>query len=410
LPLFLPASLPRGVVVLCASRPVYPHLAWIESQGNVFRIDLADMRWLSSNKEACRELLQVRAAELSPPLEPELVEAAATLAEGNLLYADRLVEWLRSEPVERRRVELLPQGIEAFLTQVWERLRALPKDEFEQGARGLGVLCAAREALPLSALGAAAEWPLADLDARERFLRATRTLLLKEEAPTGGDGEAAYRPYHESFRAFVVQRLDAEVMRGFHARLLDTVAAWPTRESAGAFERRYALRHALAHAVSARAWDKARAHAMDVGFLEAACKGTGTWALENALEGAASALSGVNKESAAGIADVHRSVRAESHWLGLEPDALPRLLYNRLLCAGWEPTRIAEQLRFRDGLPAYRLRLPLRMGNEVERTLMGHTGGVTACAITPDGRRIVSASWDTTLKVWDLDSGRLGAC
>jgi WD40 repeat protein len=37
-------------------------------------------------------------------------------------------------------------------------------------------------------------------------------------------------------------------------------------------------------------------------------------------------------------------------------------------------------------------------------TLEGHTRKVTACAVTPDGGRVVSASWDKTLKVWDLES------
>ena len=35
-------------------------------------------------------------------------------------------------------------------------------------------------------------------------------------------------------------------------------------------------------------------------------------------------------------------------------------------------------------------------------TLAGHTSHVTACAVTPDGRHVVSASSDKTLKVWDL--------
>jgi WD40 repeat protein len=39
------------------------------------------------------------------------------------------------------------------------------------------------------------------------------------------------------------------------------------------------------------------------------------------------------------------------------------------------------------------------------RTLQGHGGWVSAVAVTPDGRRAVSASEDQTLKVWDLDSG-----
>ena len=39
------------------------------------------------------------------------------------------------------------------------------------------------------------------------------------------------------------------------------------------------------------------------------------------------------------------------------------------------------------------------------RTLEGHSSSVYGVAVTPDGKRSVSASWDKTLKVWDLDSG-----
>jgi len=37
--------------------------------------------------------------------------------------------------------------------------------------------------------------------------------------------------------------------------------------------------------------------------------------------------------------------------------------------------------------------------------LQGHTNGVTGVAVTPDGRRAVSASRDHTLRVWDLATG-----
>ena len=40
------------------------------------------------------------------------------------------------------------------------------------------------------------------------------------------------------------------------------------------------------------------------------------------------------------------------------------------------------------------------------RTLRGHTSGVHGCPISADGKFIVSASSDKTLKVWEMQSGK----
>jgi WD40 repeat protein len=39
-------------------------------------------------------------------------------------------------------------------------------------------------------------------------------------------------------------------------------------------------------------------------------------------------------------------------------------------------------------------------------TLEGHSADVLGVAVTPDGKRAVSASHDETLRVWDMDTGR----
>ncbi|MBW4494282.1 MAG: hypothetical protein KME26_14580 [Oscillatoria princeps RMCB-10] len=44
-------------------------------------------------------------------------------------------------------------------------------------------------------------------------------------------------------------------------------------------------------------------------------------------------------------------------------------------------------------------------GDELLRTLTGHTSAVVAVAITPDGQKAVSASDDNTQKIWDLNTG-----
>ena len=42
------------------------------------------------------------------------------------------------------------------------------------------------------------------------------------------------------------------------------------------------------------------------------------------------------------------------------------------------------------------------------RTLKGHRGYVWKVAFSPDGRYLASGSWDSTVKVWDLEGTRIG--
>ena len=41
-------------------------------------------------------------------------------------------------------------------------------------------------------------------------------------------------------------------------------------------------------------------------------------------------------------------------------------------------------------------------GQQIGKPLEGHTGSVLSASFSPDGKRIVSASWDNTLRIWDF--------
>jgi WD40 repeat protein len=49
--------------------------------------------------------------------------------------------------------------------------------------------------------------------------------------------------------------------------------------------------------------------------------------------------------------------------------------------------------------------LDLETGTEV-RKLIGHTQGIRSVCFSPDGTRLLSASYDSTLRIWDVESGK----
>lgn len=104
-----------------------------------------------------------------------------------------------------------------------------------------------------------------------------------------------------------------------------------------------------------------------------------------------------------------RDLGREAHALREGPEILWQQLHNRLQ---WEDEAVQELLAARIdrlGAPGARpwLRTLTRFpeSESLIRTLAGHTNRVGVCAYSPDGRRIVSASTDGTLRVWDAERG-----
>jgi WD40 repeat protein len=103
------------------------------------------------------------------------------------------------------------------------------------------------------------------------------------------------------------------------------------------------------------------------------------------------------------------ALRLSAHMLDREPAQLATQLVGRLLS---QPSSALKEFLQRLGQhPSGPWLRPLReslapAGGPLVRTLAGHTVGVRAVAVTPDGRCAVSASDDETLKVWDLASGQ----
>ncbi|MFO8174459.1 MAG: WD40 repeat domain-containing protein, partial [Longimicrobiales bacterium] len=113
----------------------------------------------------------------------------------------------------------------------------------------------------------------------------------------------------------------------------------------------------------------------------------------------------------AAVAALRRALDREAHVLSHRPDLLWQQLFNRLQWVGGPVSSLVGpefEQRSRPGAsPWLRTRTRFRESETLARTFEGHGWWVTACAFSPDGTRVVSGSWDKTLKVWDSRSGRV---
>jgi WD40 repeat protein len=393
---FLLHALPRGVSFLCASRPKHPYVDRLAARdGGLVRIDLDERASAADNAATVRAFWERAAPPLG--LDARFIDEAVARAGGNLQHAATLRNHLAGLPAERRRVEDIPRGLAALLEKSWQRIAV------DRAARhGLGILCAAREALTLDELAAVAGWTGAEQ--RQSFVGGARELLVETQRP---DGQNEYRLHHDSIRAHIAAALGAGALRAHHAELAQQLASWSPLPDAAA--RRYALRHALIHRAEAADWAGAWRLAADMGFLEAKCRELGAHDVEADVARVAERCRVSGDELLARrFADVARALVCEAHWLRDAPEAVAPLVWNRLRRSRWSEDEIAARLQLPAGARFLRVRYTVaRESAALVRDLAGHAWETVACAVTSGSGRVVSASFDRTLKVWDLVRGRV---
>ena len=107
---------------------------------------------------------------------------------------------------------------------------------------------------------------------------------------------------------------------------------------------------------------------------------------------------------------IQRTLQLSSHILNKDPTQLVGQLWGRL--QGFNDPDIEKLLKDAEDSNSNKIWLrPLTPSlitpdSPLIRTLTGHNDEVKAVSVTPDGLKAVSASYDNTLKLWDLETGK----
>jgi WD40 repeat protein len=256
------------------------------------------------------------------------------------------------------------------------------------------------------------EIPLAALEALWGFtgklaapeIEALCRLLARRSLVQKFDPENNTVRLHDVMRKYLLEQQPGK-LDGLHEALLEGYGqrcpgGWHTGPRDG-----YYFRWLAYHLAQAGQADVLAALLLDFNWLDAHLRNGGV----NELLGDYEYRGTAPQEAQPHLALAQGALLMSSHVLAQDPDQLAAQLLGRLLeLPGTEGLALLEQAQRWRGHAWLRPTHPCfnAPGSGELRTLSGHSYGVTAVAISPDGRLALSGSWDNTLKVWDLASGK----
>jgi WD40 repeat protein len=311
------------------------------------------------------------------------------------------------------RIASLPEDIPMLFEQVLDRLEHDHEKELVKSS--LSLLACARHGLLETEMLELLRRDGEDQLPREIWARLYRSLQFYLR-PTGEMGEDALDFFHRQLAKAVRQRYlrheKEEISRHqglavYFKRKADPMgdAMWKGNYPRGLSEVPY---HQARAGMSELA-----VTLIDFNFMEAKISALGTYpliedydlAFIHGLKVSAEREKGVEKS----LRLIQGALRLSSHVLAQDKTQLPSQLMGRLMALEVpEIHALLEQIKNCKDTPWLRPLTPSLTypGGHLLRTLEGHTYYVNGVAVTRDGKA-VSASWDKTLKVWDINSGEL---
>jgi WD40 repeat protein len=198
---------------------------------------------------------------------------------------------------------------------------------------------------------------------------------------------------HDVLRAYLGETLGASGLVQAHAKLVDR---WG---DPGSLPHAYAWHWIGYHLGGAGRGQALRELLVDPDWLRAKLEATDIDGLLREFDHASDAPQ---------VRLVRDTLRLSSHVLAKSKSNLAQQLLGRIPETEWS---LRDSILQRAAASRECWLRPLRPsltppGGPLLRTLEGHAGGINAVALTPDGKRAVSASNDSTLKLWDLERGR----
>ncbi|MGH8625173.1 MAG: DUF4062 domain-containing protein, partial [Gammaproteobacteria bacterium] len=338
---------------------------------------------------------------LSQDLRPKLAEFAAELGNWPLLLALANAR-IRSELKQRGALQnafarvsevYRRRGVTGFDSHNAEKREEAVRlsvsaglesfdDRFRERATGIGLF---PEDVPVPVQVLADLWTCGVFEAEEDVLQHLHNLRV-----VTWDRNANTVTVHDMIRAALASHVSDRASQ--HAKLLD---AWGDPRS---LPHAYAWHWIGYHLHGAGRQAELEALLLDLDWLRAKLDATEIDALVREF--------GYASESSP-LRNLRDALRLSSHLLAKSKSQLPGQLLARLPESEGSLRQSILERASRTREPWLR---PLRPsltapGGPLVRTLEGHADSVRAVALTPDGTRAVS-SYDHTLKVWDLESGR----